>query len=122
MTSDLWACGEAAREGQTGSTRIATPRLPLSLCTTSNDVAHCTCGTNGFCRGQFVEAWTMASDVRSDSKADERAARIKRNRRAIALLRKWQESDDDEQSETWEFLRKALDEDRLSDRKLFAPS
>lgn len=40
---------------------------------------------------------------------------------ALALLQSWnvEESPErDEQRETWEFLRQALDEDRLSDRKL----
>ena len=37
----------------------------------------------------------------------------------IRLLRAWCVEDADEQRETWEFLRRALDEDRLSDRKLF---
>jgi hypothetical protein len=42
--------------------------------------------------------------------------------RALALLQSWyvEESPErDEQRETWEFLKQALDEDRLSDRKLF---
>jgi len=41
---------------------------------------------------------------------------------ALALLQSWnvEESPErDEQRETWEFLKQALDEDRLSDRKLF---
>lgn len=41
---------------------------------------------------------------------------------ALALLQSWnvEESPErDEQRETWEFLKHALDEDRLSDRKLF---
>lgn len=39
---------------------------------------------------------------------------------AVALLQSWNEEDAGEQRETWEYLKKALDEDRLSDRKLFA--
>lgn len=35
------------------------------------------------------------------------------------LLKSWHEGDELEQRETWERLKKALDEDRLSDRKLF---
>lgn len=35
------------------------------------------------------------------------------------LLRRWREEDEEEQRETWEYLKKALDEDRLSYRKLF---
>jgi hypothetical protein len=42
------------------------------------------------------------------------------NQAAIDLLRSWREDDDEEeQRETWEFLKQALDEDRLSDRPLF---
>ncbi len=41
------------------------------------------------------------------------------NQAAIALLRSWCEDDEQEQRETWKFLKRALDEDRLSDRKLF---
>ena len=42
--------------------------------------------------------------------------------RAINLLDSWCEVDEaqvQEQRETWEYLKKVLDEDRLSDRKLF---
>lgn len=38
---------------------------------------------------------------------------------AIALLQSWCDEDAQEQRETWTFLKIALDEDRLSDRKLF---
>jgi hypothetical protein len=40
---------------------------------------------------------------------------------AIALLRLWREdeSDTEEQEETFEFLRRVLDEDRFTTRKLF---
>ena len=41
------------------------------------------------------------------------------NQALIQLLRSWRESDDQERIETWEYLKQALDEDRLSDRKLF---
>lgn len=39
---------------------------------------------------------------------------------AIALLQSWYEDDPQEQKDTWEFLKVALDEDRLSSRKLFS--
>ena len=42
-----------------------------------------------------------------------------RNRALIELLRTWREGDEQEQKSTWEYLKQALDEDRLSDRKLF---
>jgi hypothetical protein len=39
---------------------------------------------------------------------------------AIRLLESWRvEGDEQEQRDTWEFLKHALDEDRSSDRKLF---
>jgi len=66
---------------------------------------------------------------RSQSTADEaeeerRRLQIEKNQPAIALLRSWREETDpeaiNEQRETWEFLKKALDEDRLSYRKLFS--
>lgn len=43
----------------------------------------------------------------------------KRNESAIWLLDSWLDDDEKEQKETFEYLRKVLDEDRLSDRKLF---
>ncbi len=38
---------------------------------------------------------------------------------AINLLQSWLDEDTEEQKETGEYLIRALDEDRLSDRKLF---
>lgn len=56
----------------------------------------------------------------SISDAEWRSRQIERNQAAIRLLESsLVEGDSDEQRETWEWLRKALDEDRLSDRKLF---
>lgn len=44
----------------------------------------------------------------------------RKNQALAELLRSWrEEGDEEEQKEEWEFLRRALDEDRLSDRKLF---
>jgi hypothetical protein len=40
-------------------------------------------------------------------------------RAAITLLKSWYDEDPDEQKKSWERLKIALDEDRLSDRKLF---
>jgi hypothetical protein len=46
--------------------------------------------------------------------------RIQRNQGAINLINSWvEEGDEQEQTETWEYLRKVLDEDRLSNRPLF---
>jgi hypothetical protein len=38
---------------------------------------------------------------------------------AVALLKSWYDEDRNDQKESWERLKVALDEDRLSDRKLF---
>lgn len=45
------------------------------------------------------------------------------NQAAIDLLTSWLEDDEEsiaEQKETWAYLKRVLDEDRLSDRKLFS--
>jgi len=58
--------------------------------------------------------------------AEEYAARTlaaslqrKRNQAAIRVLESFYDGDEEEQRETLDFLTQALDEDRLSDRKLF---
>ena len=54
--------------------------------------------------------------------ASQSAAPSLKNQAAIELLRSWREDDEydeEEQKATWEFLKQALDEDRLSDRKFF---
>ena len=43
----------------------------------------------------------------------------KKNAKAISLLDTWLRGDEKEQTETWDFLKKSLDEDRLSDRKFY---
>ncbi|HLO52396.1 MAG TPA: hypothetical protein VK211_28610 [Kamptonema sp.] len=46
--------------------------------------------------------------------------RIQRNQGAIALINSWvDEGDEEEQTETWEYLCQAIDQDRLSNRPLF---
>jgi len=47
------------------------------------------------------------------------ATQSQKNRALIQLLRSWREGDEQEQRSTWEYLKQALDEDRLSERKLF---
>jgi len=47
------------------------------------------------------------------------AARSPKNRALIQLLKSWREGDEQEQRSTWGYLKQALDEDRLSERKLF---
>ena len=50
----------------------------------------------------------------------EQRIQIARNQAAIHVLESFYDGDEEEQRETLAFLRKSLDEDRLSDRKLFA--
>ena len=44
---------------------------------------------------------------------------MKRNQAAREVLSSFMEEDEEEQRETWDQLKKVLDEDRLSSRKLF---
>ncbi len=54
-------------------------------------------------------------------KTDEISHSTKQNgKNLLRLLRSWRKEDDQgEQKKTWEYLKKVLDEDRLSDRRLF---
>ena len=51
---------------------------------------------------------------------ERRQEQIRRNQAVIALLTTWEQEDPAEQREAVEFLMQALNEDRTSDRKLFA--
>ncbi len=53
-----------------------------------------------------------------DTLTDE-AEHIRRHEALVRLLQSRDEEDEQEQRETWEQLKRALDEDRLSERKLF---
>lgn len=54
-----------------------------------------------------------------EGEAEWRSKQIEKNQAAIQPLRSLRKGNAKEQRETWEFLKKALDEDRLSYRKLF---
>jgi len=55
-----------------------------------------------------------------DIKNPDPVEKAARQKALSELLRSWdEEGDEQEQKETWEFLRQALDEDRLSNRPLF---
>jgi len=56
-------------------------------------------------------------DVQSPQ--DTSTAQQAKNEAAIRLLRSLREGNKKEQKETWEYLKRVLDEDRLSNRKLF---
>ncbi len=58
-------------------------------------------------------------EVFSSAKGEKLEALLKKNRALIQLLKSWREGDEQEQRSTWEYLKQALDEDRLSERKLF---
>ena len=72
---------------------------------------------------------TLIEELRSDLNSanvtewDLSAPEIdRRNTAMLDLLDKWEaEGDAQEQSETWEFLQQALDEDRLSSARSFFP-
>ena len=53
----------------------------------------------------------------------EEAEHMRRHEALVRLLHSWDEEDEEEDEqerrETWEQLKRALDEDRLSERKLF---
>ena len=58
------------------------------------------------------------SEIRKEE-PQQSIAQSQKNRALIQLLRSWREGDEQEQRSTWEYLKQALDEDRLSERKLF---
>ena len=72
---------------------------------------------------------TLIEELRSDlnpeklTEWDLSAPEIdRRNTMMLDLLDKWEtEGDAQEQTETWEFLQQALDEDRLSSARSFFP-
>lgn len=74
----------------------------------------------------FRDTVTVKPELAADNSEEKaitemsEAERIQKNQAVIELLNSWEEEGDEiEQTETWEFLRQALDEDRLSNRPLF---
>ena len=61
----------------------------------------------------------MKSLRKKKTAGEAAAAQRARNEAGIRLLREWRKGDEQEQRETWEFLKRVLDQDRLSNRKLF---
>jgi hypothetical protein len=59
--------------------------------------------------------------IPSDSSPIVNAEQSQKNQAAIDLLDSWLDDDEDasEHQQAWDFLKTALDEDRLSDRPLF---
>ena len=62
----------------------------------------------------------MGKNGRSDKKPIRKRGRIsKRNLKALQLLDKWLKDESGYDEETWPWLKKALERDRLSARRLF---
>jgi hypothetical protein len=59
---------------------------------------------------------TTDTDRRDEERRQEQT---QRNQAALEMLRQWDQEDPNEQRETWEFLKHALDEDRPGQRPLF---
>ncbi len=56
----------------------------------------------------------------NDTEEERRRKQIEENQPMIRLLQSWrEEADAQRQKEAWEFIRRALDENRLSYRKFF---
>jgi hypothetical protein len=62
---------------------------------------------------------TVSQSEIEEKELPESIAPSQKSRAFIHLLRSWREGDEQEQRNTWEYLKRALDEDRLSERKLF---
>jgi lipoprotein NlpI len=70
----------------------------------------------------FRESVTLKAELSKTSKQQaQEADKLTQQHEALSKLTKeWiEEGDELEQTETWEYLRQALDEDRLSHRRLF---
>ena len=61
----------------------------------------------------------MSQNELKKNELPQSIAQSQKNHALIQLLKSWREGDEEEQRNTWEYLRQALDEDRLSERKLF---
>jgi hypothetical protein len=71
---------------------------------------------------QEAERRQLSPDQCAADLLEERLLTADRNAQAIAVLQSFiDDGDEQEQRETYEFLTKALDEDRPSERKLFPP-
>ncbi len=60
------------------------------------------------------------TSFRDNKKTDSKIQLSPQATKALQLLDSWKKEDKKEQKETWEYLTRVLDEDRLSSRKLFS--
>lgn len=77
--------------------------------------------SNGFLWQQALAQITYDNPftIAQNEPAKNKMPHTEKNDALIQLLRSWREGDEQEQRNTWEYLKQALDEDRLSERKLF---
>ncbi len=61
----------------------------------------------------------LPQKLTSEEREAKRQEQIRRNQGLIDLLDELEQEDPEDQRATWEFLKRALDEDRPSSRKLF---
>ena len=74
------------------------------------------------CRGAQQKGLTTEAYAAQLLEERLKQERIERNQAAIRLLQSWiDEGDEEEQRETFEALKKGLEENRMSDRPLFPP-
>jgi hypothetical protein len=70
-----------------------------------------------------VTCMVAKSDTQHERQGSTHAAtmqeQMERNQEVIRVLDSFLEGDAEEQRETWEYLKRVLDEDRPSDQKLF---
>ncbi len=71
---------------------------------------------------QLISTTTSAESPQAVSQTEfnQSVEQTQRTGALIQLLKSWREGDEEEQRDTLEYLQRALDEDRLSDRKLFS--
>lgn len=62
---------------------------------------------------------TSSNDLTDEEREARRQEQIRRNQGLIQLLNELEQEDPEDQRATWEFLKRVLDEDRTSYRKLF---
>ncbi|SRR6266849_2425028 len=70
-------------------------------------------------RMAYENSPTVSQNDLNKNEFSQSIAQSQKNSALIQLLRSWREGDEQEQRKTWEYLKQALDEDRLSERKLF---
>ena len=70
---------------------------------------------------QLISTTTPTESLPDVSKTeiDRSTEQLQKTNALIELLKSWREGDEEEQRDTLEYLQRVLDEDRLSDRKLF---